>query len=368
MHRILLKLSPTSETSSIYVGNGIFDSFETLLSRHCRKGKAVFVGDERLLSSLVQGLAARVRRRGWDASVTGVRAGEGAKSFRVLEGVYAHLLKVRADRPTPLIAVGGGTIGDMAGFAAATFQRGIPLVQVPTTLLAQVDSAIGGKTAVNHPLAKNAVGAFYQPAFTLADVACLRPLPARDFDAGLAEVVKCALVFDPPFARLLDSRWEALRSREPRELLNVVRRAVAWKAKVVSEDERDLAGRRELLNYGHTIGHALEAATSYGSFLHGEAVAWGMRAAGALARGRGWLSEPRESALMDSLLGRLPAPAWPARLRYPKVLEAMRRDKKARGNRNVFVLLRALAKPVRVADVSDEELLAALRGLIPSFR
>jgi 3-dehydroquinate synthase len=262
------------------------------------------------------------------------------------------------ERRTPLVAIGGGTLGDSAGFAAATYYRGIPLVHVPTTLLAQVDSSIGGKTAINHPLAKNAVGAFYQPAFVLADINTLMSLPARELLSGLAEVIKYGLIFDPAFARWLDRDWDKILKRKPEALLKVVSQSAQWKGRVVSQDELDMGGRREFLNFGHTLGHALESATNFAHFTHGEAVAWGMSAAITLSHRRGWLKQS-DRRLADSLLEKLNRPLPPRGLRWGSVFSALLHDKKVRDGRSVFVLLHGLGHPVRVNDVSPSELARA---------
>lgn len=347
----------------VHIGSGLIERLPALLASRFPARRAVVVTDARLAATLGRRVAGSLERSGWRADRLSLPSGEAAKSFSALIRLYGALLRLKVERRTPLIAVGGGAVGDAAGFAAATFYRGIPLVHVPSTLLAQVDSAIGGKTAVNHPLAKNAVGAFYQPALTIADLSALAPLPERDFLSGLAEVVKYALVFDKAFARRLESDWPGILSRKPATLLPMIRRCVELKAAVVAQDERDLTGRRELLNFGHTLGHALESSTGYRFFRHGEAVAWGMRAAVALSRARGWLSVPNTLALADSLLTRLPARAWPAGLRPAALLKALAGDKKIAGAKNVFILLRGLADPVRVDDVSPAEILAALERL-----
>jgi len=354
--RIKVAVEAGPRTCEILVGSGVSSRLPALMAKTLRRGKAVLVADARLRAKAGK-LQAALRRTGWDARLLRLTAGEAAKSPRSLQAIYDFLIRSGADRRTPLVALGGGTIGDAAGFAAATYFRGIPLVHVPTTLLAQVDSAIGGKTAINHPKAKNAIGAFHQPALVVEDVDFLKTLPKREFEAGMAEVVKYGLVFDPAFARWLDVHWPELMDRRPGLLVEMIARSVRWKTKVVAADERDLSGRRELLNFGHTVGHALETASGY-RLLHGEAVAWGMRAAVELSQGRGWLR--KGAALAGALLARLPAPAWPAGLAPERLLEPMRLDKKARAGRGVFILLRELGRPVRVDDVGREELLRAL--------
>ncbi len=354
--KILVRVHPSPYP--VHIGTDLIERLPSLLSR-CAKGKRTVVVSE-------CGIAGRrviraLRKAKWKVDSITIPSGESAKSFPALLRLYGRLLSAKVERRTPLVAVGGGAVGDAAGFAAATYYRGIPLVHVPTSLLAMVDSAVGGKTAVNHPKAKNAIGAFHQPVLVLADLTALGSLSRRDFLSGMAEVVKYALVFDRGFARWLGAHWKgAVIHKRPAELARMIRRCVQLKAKVAASDVRDLKGRRELLNFGHTIGHALESATGYKRFRHGEAVAWGMRAAVELSLGRGWMRRPADRGLASTLLKRLPAPRWPRGLRRGALVEALKSDKKVAGAKNVFVLLRGLADPVRVRDVSRAELNRAL--------
>ncbi|MFH1725896.1 MAG: 3-dehydroquinate synthase [Elusimicrobiota bacterium] len=359
--RVVVRVRP--RPYPVYVGSRLLGSLPRLLARHVSGRRCVLVTDRYLERGLAAQVAWSLRRSGWEVALKALPRGEKAKSFAALTDLYGFLLRRRVERRTPLIAVGGGTVGDAAGFAAATFYRGVPLVHVPTTLLAQVDSAIGGKTAVNHPLAKNAVGAFYQPALVAADVDVLKTLPEREVRAGLAEVVKYALVFDRPFAGRLRRGWGSLIRGVREDLVRTVRRCVELKASVVAADERDLSGRRELLNFGHTVGHALESATGYRRFLHGEGVSWGMRAALRLSEGRGWMRRPADRALAWALLESLPAPAWPKGLTLRRLLAPLAHDKKVRGAKNVFVLLKDIGTPVRVGDVTPDEIRAALSSM-----
>lgn len=337
------------------VGSGVLARLPSLLRPYAARRRVTLVTDAALAPRLGKRLSASLRSAGWRAPLFVLPRGEAAKSLRAVERLWAFLGKTGHERRDPVVALGGGTVGDAAGFAAAAWMRGVPVVQVPTTLLAQADSCLGGKTAVNLPGAKNAVGAFHQPALVIADVALLKTLPERDYASGLAEVVKYGLVLDAAFARELDRRWEALARRDARTLVWAVRRSLALKAAVVSADERDLSGRRELLNFGHTLGHALESATGY-RVRHGEAVAFGMRAAVELSGVRG-----RERTLIDRLLSRLPSPR--AKTKGRALVSLLSRDKKARGGRPVFVLLRGLARPVRTQAVSEKEVLRALARL-----
>lgn len=348
---------------NIFVETGLLKRLPAILARSYPAKRAVLVSDAGLLRGPAGALARALKRAGWRLDVYALPQGEAAKSLAAVAALHTFLLKKRVERRTPLIAVGGGAVGDSAGFAAATYYRGIPLVHVPTTLLAQVDSAIGGKTAVNHPLAKNAIGAFHQPVLVASDVSVLKTLPEREFLSGLGEVVKYALVFDRAFLRRLDADWAKLLRRDPAALTRTVRDCAAWKVRVVAADERDLTGRRELLNFGHTLGHALETEAGYGNFRHGEAVTWGMRFAVELSVGRGWMKKTLAEA--DELLSFLPAPAWPKGLTRSRLWKALASDKKVKDGKSVFILLREVGKPVRVNDITRAELDAALDRLLP---
>lgn len=348
--------------SEILVGPGLLKRLPALVARHAARRRAALVTDSFLAPGLARAVAAAFKRAGWEAPVFILPRGEAAKTLRQAERLWAFFARTRHERRDPVVAVGGGTVGDVAGFAAATWMRGVPLVQVPTTLLAQSDSCLGGKTGVNIPGAKNAVGAFHQPALIVADPAPLTGLPERDYASGLAEVVKYGLVLDSGFARALLTRWPDLKTRRPSAVAWAVERSLALKASVVRADERDLVGRRELLNFGHTLGHALESASDY-AVRHGEAVAFGMRAAVALSRLRGGLSRPAEAGLVDGLLSRLPAVPLPPRVRARDLAELTLSDKKARGGRPVFVLLKGLARPERTDAVTRAQVLAVLSRL-----
>ena len=345
--------------TEVYVGGGLLRRLGVLAARHAPRRRVSVVADSLLAPGLGRSLVASLESAGWEAPLFVLPRGEAAKSLRQLERLWAFLSRTGHERRDPVVALGGGTVGDAAGFAAATWMRGVPLVQVPTTLLAQADSCLGGKTAVNIPSAKNAVGAFHQPVLVVADVGLLKTLPERDFASGLAEVVKYGLVLDASFARELDRRWPALVRRRPAALAWAVGRCLRIKASVVSADEKDLHGRRELLNFGHTLGHALETASGY-AVRHGEAVAFGMRFAAALSLRRGGLRRPAEAALLQRLLARLPAARVPRGVTARDLAGLLVRDKKARGGRPVFVLLRGLARPERTDGVSRAEVVEVL--------
>jgi len=284
--------------------------------------------------------------------------GEAYKDWRTLNQVFDALLQAQADRKTVIVALGGGVVGDMAGFAAATYQRGVPYLQVPTTLLAQVDSSVGGKTAINHPLGKNMVGAFHQPLAVIADIATLKTLPPREYAAGLAEVVKYGAIFDEPFLAWLEGNAEALRAREPGALAHAIRRSCEIKALIVAQDERE-SGMRALLNFGHTFGHAIESASGYGRVLHGEAVAIGMALAARLSARVRRISDA-DAYRLASVLQKLGLDVTAPRFAPDVWLSYMGRDKKNEAGRITLILLDALGRGAIVKDTPPEDLRAFL--------
>ncbi len=283
--------------------------------------------------------------------------GEQFKTLDVLNEVFTALLGQRFDRNCTLLALGGGVIGDMAGFAAACYQRGVPFIQIPTTLLAQVDSSVGGKTAVNHPLGKNMIGAFYQPLCVVADTETLTSLPDRELSAGLAEVIKYGLIRDLPFLEWLEQHIERLLAREAAALTEAIERSCRNKAEIVAADERE-TGDRALLNLGHTFGHAIETGLGYGRWLHGEAVAAGLLLAADLSARLGWLGG-EQVARVRALLARARLPLEPpAELAADDFLRLMAVDKKVKDGQLRLILLRGLGRGV-IADGIDPRLLRA---------
>ena len=278
--------------------------------------------------------------------------GEAQKTLATTSLIYDHLLQHGYGRDATIVALGGGVLGDIAGFAAATYQRGIDFVQVPTTLLAQVDSSVGGKTGVNHPLGKNMIGAFHQPTRVIADTEVLATLPDRELSAGLAEVIKYGLIRDPEFFAWLEANIERLCQREPAVLSEAIRRSCANKAAIVAADERE-AGVRALLNLGHTYGHALEAALGYGQWLHGEAVAAGMCMAADTSHRLGWVTGG-DVQRIEALLQAAGLPTTPpARLYKDAIHELMTRDKKALAGQLRLVLLKNIGTAVVTTDYGD---------------
>jgi 3-dehydroquinate synthase len=267
---------------------------------------------------------------------------EAAKNLATVEKIARQLVTAGADRHAVLVAVGGGVVGDVAGFAAATYLRGVRLVHIPTTLVAQVDSAIGGKTGVNLPEGKNLVGAFYPPKLVVADPGVLRTLPHREYRSGLYEVVKYGVIADEKLFEFLERRMDAILRRDPAALAWIIPRCVAIKARVVGSDERE-SGLRQILNFGHTLGHALEAATKYRRFLHGEAIGWGMIAATMMALGTGHLSDSDATRIIRLIARTGPLPPL-GNIRVSQLRPILAGDKKARGGRVLWVLPRRIGK------------------------
>jgi len=284
--------------------------------------------------------------------------GEEHKTLATMSQVLDALVAARMNRDCAVLALGGGVVGDIAGFAAACYQRGVDFVQLPTTLLAQVDSSVGGKTGVDHPGGKNLVGAFHQPVAVVADTDTLDTLPDRELRAGLAEVIKYGLIRDEPFLAWIEDNLDRLLARDRDALAYAIRRSCECKAGIVSRDEWE-RGERALLNLGHTFGHAIETGTGYGTWLHGEAVAAGMAMAAGMSRRLGWLDEA-EVERIRALLARAGLPTDPPALGHDRFLELMRMDKKVKAGRIRLVLLRHIGEAVCTADYDD----AVLAGIV----
>jgi 3-dehydroquinate synthase len=313
-------------------------------------GRAYLISDSMVHARWGAAAEEALRTAGLRAASRVVPAGETSKSLETAAAIYDWLISQRAERGDAIVALGGGMVCDLAGFVAATFVRGLPLVHVPTSLLAMVDAAIGGKVAVNHKEAKNLIGAFYQPRLVLADVSTLQTLPPRELTAGWAEVIKHALIMDEGLLHLLEENADAVMSLEPTLAAEVISRSIAIKAAVVGEDEREETGRRTILNYGHTIGHGLEAAAEYAGMLHGEAVAVGMAGAARIARRLGLLP-PEVAERQDALIARFGLPLRASGVDASRVLAAMALDKKVKGGAIRWVLLEGIGQPTIHRDV-----------------
>jgi len=323
---------------------------------------ALVVTDIHVEGSHARTVAQSLRDAGWRCEIESLPAGETTKSLEQANRLYDRLIDLRADRHTVVVAVGGGVIGDLAGFVASTYSRGIPFVQVPTTLLAQVDSSVGGKVGVNHPKAKNMIGAFYQPLGVYIDTVLLETLPDREYRAGLAEVVKYGVILDAPFFEYLEAHVEELNRRDPDVLRHVVARSCRLKADVVEHDEFERTGLRAVLNYGHTFGHAFEALSGYGELLHGEAVAVGMVYASRLADRLGRIP-PELTTRQVQLLRQLSLPVRlpdPQALSTENLLARMQLDKKTVGGELRFVLPSRLGRVELVSGIPAAEVTAVL--------
>jgi len=343
-----------NRTSPILIGEGLSQDLGALLDRQ-GIGKRRFVVSSPIVWRF-HGERLRPALAGGEPIL--LPDGERYKTLQSVAKIYDVLIRANADRGSTIIAVGGGVVGDTAGFAAATFLRGISLVHVPTTLLAQVDSSIGGKVGVNHALGKNLIGAFHQPALVVIDPLLLRTLPRREFRSGLYEVVKYGVISSRSLFDRLDAEVKLLFAKEGRALVPAIVESARIKADVVSKDERE-GGLRRILNFGHTVGHALEAVTNYRRFRHGEAIALGMLAAADLAATRGALAARERDALarLIAKLGPLPSVAD---LPVPAIMEAMRRDKKVVNGRLHFVIAIEIGAAMTVDDVTEDELRAVL--------
>lgn len=324
--------------------------------------KALIVTDSNVSGPWAGPIGQSLQQLGLECLTVEVPAGEKSKSLETLSTVYDRLMDLKADRHTLIVAVGGGVIGDLGGFAAASFNRGLPLVMVPTSLLAQVDSSVGGKTGVNHPRGKNLIGAFHQPIGVWIDIATLNTLPDREFLSGLAEVVKYGVILDPEFFDYLEHHAEQAVARDPAVLAHLVARSCRLKADVVEQDEFEQIGLRAVLNFGHTIAHAIENVAGYGEYLHGEAVSIGMIAEARLAQTLGWIPQEITDRLTQ-LLKRMQLPTTLATADMDALLAAMQHDKKNQSGRIRFILPQALGKMAMTNVPSPEQIRAALESV-----
>ena len=355
-----LEVSLGDRSYPILIGPGLYAT-PALMVEHLVGKRVAIVTNETVASLYLTRLSNALR--GQDLSVIEIILpdGEAYKTGKTLDLIYDALMRERCDRSTTLIALGGGVIGDMCGYAAATYQRRVSYIQIPTTLLAQVDSSVGGKTGINHPLGKNMIGAFWQPKLVLADTDTLNTLPARELSAGLAEVIKYGLIRDYAFFEWLEANMDRLVNCDPGALTYAIERSCANKAEVVAGDERETAkeGGRALLNLGHTFGHAIETALGYGTWLHGEAVASGTLMAAQLSARLGWLAAS-DVARIGDLLARAGLPLKAPRLGAAKYFDLMGHDKKNIGGRLRLVLLKRIGEAITTSAVEPGEVLAAI--------
>ncbi len=348
----------------IAIGRGLLDD-SSLLNRHIGgSGKVAIVTNTTVAPLYLDKIAGPLRAAGREVVPIILRDGEEYKTWESLNEVFDALLANKCDRKTTLVALGGGVVGDMTGFAAATYMRGVPFVQIPTTLLAQVDSSVGGKTGINHPLGKNMIGAFYQPRAVIADTATLDTLPDRELSAGLAEVIKHGAILDAGFFDWIEANIVKLVARDHAALAHAIARSCEIKADVVARDERE-GGLRAVLNFGHTFGHAIEAGMGYGAWLHGEAVGCGMVMAADLSRRLGLI----DAAAMERVRNLVEAAGLPSvapDLGFERWIELMEVDKKNEGGAIKFILLKPLGSP-SITNAPRDQLEATLRASVGTF-
>jgi 3-dehydroquinate synthase len=355
---VRVDVTTASATSTLWIGEGTIDQLPALLDTHG-------IGPRRFVvsSPVIWRLHGEQLQRALGGSVEPILVADGEryKNLQSVSRIYDALIRGGADRGSAVLAFGGGVIGDTAGFAAATYLRGLTLVQIPTTLLAQVDSSVGGKVGVNLPIGKNLVGAFHQPVVVVIDPLLLKTLPRREFRSGLYEVVKYGMIASRTLFDLITANTAGIFDRDPAVLVPAIVESCRIKARVVTEDERE-SGLRRILNFGHTIGHALEAVTKYRRFKHGEAIAFGMLGAADLAVSRGALAEEARQALASLITTLGPLPPI-GDLSAREVLAAVKRDKKIVHGRLHFVVATAIGVTTTVNDVSEDELRAVLERL-----
>lgn len=334
----------------IYIGRSLLAQAD-LIKQHIKGNQVMVVSNETVAPLYLSTLKAALS--GLRYSEVILPDGEQHKTLEVLSVIYDRLLEDRHNRTTTLIALGGGVVGDMTGFAAASYQRGVNFIQIPTTLLSQVDSSVGGKTGVNHPLGKNMIGAFHQPQCVIADTDTLMTLPVRELSAGVAEVIKYGLICDAEFYAWLLVNVSRLMAREPSALAEAILRSCENKARVVASDEKE-SGIRAILNLGHTFGHAIETVQGYGNWLHGEAVAAGMVLAADLSVRKGWLDAEQLPRLI-ALLQQAKLPVEPPEMSQQQFLDLMAIDKKVLDGQLRLVLMKSLGDAVVTSDVSEQE-------------
>ncbi len=352
-HEALVEVRVSPSYSVVFTGlDKTSDLVRELLPRATR---GIVVSDENTHPLYGAKVRDQMLAAGFDCLAIVLPPGETTKDLHHLESIYDQALNWKIDRATVVLAVGGGVVGDIAGFAAATLLRGLPLVHIPTTLIAQVDSSIGGKTGINHHVGKNLIGSFHQPVAVLVDTRALKSLPEREWRSGLAEVIKHALIDDVDLFDFLQSNWDLIAKRDPETISHLLPRAARVKARVVAEDEFE-KGRRAILNFGHTFGHAVEKVAGYGRFTHGEAVALGMRAALHLSRE---VNPDLDFERADGLVGRISVPEGLGEVDVDSLIESMHMDKKARDGQIRYVLLRQIGEAYVSSDVPREYVEAA---------
>ncbi len=343
----------------IFIGEDLL-SQKNLLSPYLGEGRVVIVSNDLVAPLYMEQAKGLFSSRNCDEFI--LKDGEAFKNLQAINQIYDFLLQGKYDRNTTLVALGGGVVGDITGFAAATYLRGVRFIQLPTTLLAQVDSSVGGKTGVNHPLGKNMIGAFYQPECVVIDTRVLTTLPERELKAGLAESLKYGLIYDSTFFQWMTDNSEALLQADPATLSEAIRKCCETKASIVAQDEKE-TGIRALLNFGHTFGHAIETASGYGTWLHGESVAMGMVMAADLSSRLGWIEAETAGLIRDIIEKKFGMPALPpADISVEQYLDLMSSDKKAESGDIRFVLLKSIGNAVVQGNIDPHILQQTLQA------
>lgn len=360
MQQVQVQLSERSYP--IFIGTQTLEHIATSLSELITGwSHAIIICDEKVVQTFGKTVEGSLIKTGKRTAMLVVPSGEENKSLAILSQLWDRMLVDKADRKSVVVAIGGGVVGDLAGFAAASYTRGLRFVQVPTTLLAMVDSSVGGKTGINLPLAKNMIGAFWQPHAVWIDTSTLDSLPDREFRSGLAEVVKYGVIMDESFFDHLEEHADAILARKHEHIQHIVRRSCELKAQVVSQDERETTGLRAILNYGHTFGHAIEAKTSYGRFLHGEAISIGMTMAGQMAvRLDLWPQECQKR--QTSLLRKFGLPTSFSEVPGEQLIEAMQLDKKTEHGKLNFILPTRIGQVRSISNCEFADILGSILG------
>ena len=353
-----LKIDLADRSYEILIGQNFLSRSSKLLGEVLKPSRIVVVTHPSIRSLYGDRLVSSFVQDKFSTDIIEVPEGEQSKSLQQAEQIYDRLIEMNSDRKTLLVALGGGVIGDLTGFIAATYQRGIPFMQVPTTLLSQVDSSVGGKTAVNHPRGKNMIGAFYQPCLVLIDLATLKTLPDNEFRAGLAEIIKHGVITDPELFQYLEEHVDQIQKKDPDCLEHIITTSCTIKAKVVERDERE-SHYRMILNFGHTFGHAVESLTGYSTFIHGEAVAMGMVKAADLSVLTGRCSKEVAKRIVN-LLDRFGLPTRMPDLEPKAMVDSMQRDKKTSHQKLRFVLVKEIGSVEIVDTVSEKDVLQVL--------
>ena len=347
-----IKIKFDERSYPIYIGENLISNYD-LIGQHILSKKIAIITNETVAAIYLNPLLESLSSHKEIISIV-LPDGESYKNQNSLDDIHTQLLKNKADRSITLIALGGGVVGDITGFAAATYMRGVNFIQIPTTLLSQVDSSVGGKTGINHPLGKNMIGAFYQPKCVISDVNVLKTLPSRELSAGLAEVIKYGLIRDLKFFEWLEDNINSLKEMKASSLIEAIQRSCENKASVVEADEFE-SGIRAILNLGHTFGHAIEVAQGYGNWLHGEAVGAGMVMAAKLSKSMGWLSD-KDLDRITSLIKKAGLPTNPPKISTEKYLELMMLDKKTKDGQINLILQKSIGEAVLTNTYDDEKL------------